>query len=284
MNINLFYRARKRVENVAVYVVLIALLVVFLFPVFWMVTTSLKPEELFFVVPPQWIPLQPTFEHFEKVLQADWFITYARNSIITTTATVFVTLVFGSLAGYSLSRFHFRWTGVVMVLLLVTQMFPFVMYLIPFFTFFSKLNLLNSYYSLTLSYMAIALPLAIWLLKSFFDAIPIDLEEQAMIDGATRMGAFVRVILPNALPGLVAIGMFTLLIAYDEYMFTLTLSTNDAMRTLAVGVAARWIGLFRFDWGGLMAMATLMSIPIIILFLFLQRYFISGMTAGAVKG
>lgn len=284
MNINLFYRARKRVENVAVYVVLIALLVVFLFPVFWMVTTSLKPEELFFVVPPQWIPLQPTFEHFEKVLQADWFITYARNSIITTTATVFVTLVFGSLAGYSLSRFHFRWTGVVMVLLLVTQMFPFVMYLIPFFTFFSKLNLLNSYYSLTLSYMAIALPLAIWLLKSFFDAIPIDLEEQAMIDGATRMGAFVRVILPNALPGLVAIGMFTLLIAYDEYMFTLTLSTNDAMRTLAVGVAARWIGLFRFDWGGLMAMGTLMSIPIIILFLFLQRYFISGMTAGAVKG
>jgi ABC-type glycerol-3-phosphate transport system permease component len=249
-----------------------------------MVTTSFKPEELFFVVPPQWIPLEPTTEHFEKVLQADWFVTYAKNSIITTAATVFVTLVFGSLAGYSLSRFHFRGIGVVMVLLLVTQMFPFVMYLIPFFTFFSKLNWLNTYHSLTLSYMAIALPLAIWLLKSFFDAIPIDLEEQAMIDGATRMGAFVRVILPNVLPGLVAIGMFTLLIAYDEYMFTLTLSTQDEMRTLAVGVAARWIGLFRFDWGGLMAMATLMSIPIIILFLLLQRYFISGMTAGAVKG
>jgi multiple sugar transport system permease protein len=284
MNINLYHRARKRIESIAVYVVLMALLLVFLFPVFWMVTTSFKLEEDFFVVPPQWIPLEPTTEHFEKVLQADWFVTYARNSLITTAATVVVTLVFGSLAGYSLSRFHFRGISVVMVLLLVTQMFPFVMYLIPFFTFFSKLNWLNTFHSLTLSYMAIALPLAIWLLKSFFDAIPIDLEEQAMIDGATRMGAFVRVILPNTLPGLVAIGMFTLLIAYDEYMFTLTLSTSDEMRTLAVGVAARWIGLFRFDWGGLMAMATLMSIPIILLFLLLQRYFISGMTAGAVKG
>lgn len=284
MKINVYYRVKKRVENVVVYVVLAAALVVFLFPVFWMITTSFKPEELFFVVPPQWLPLEPTTEHFEKVLQAEWFISYTTNSVITTAVTVFVTLVFGSLAGYSLSRFHFRGLGLVMVLLLVTQMFPFVMYLIPFFTFFSRLNWLNTYHSLVLSYMAIALPLAIWLLKSFFDSIPIDLEEQAMIDGATRMGAFVRVVLPNVLPGLVAIGMFTLLIAYDEYMFTLTLSTDDKMRTLAVGVAARWIGLFRFDWGGLMAMATLMSIPVIVLFLLLQRYFISGMTAGAVKG
>jgi multiple sugar transport system permease protein len=267
-----------------VYVVLGVLLVIFLFPVFWMITTAFKLEEIFFIVPPQWIPKEPTLEHFQKVVSADWFITYSMNSLITTGITVVVTLLLASLAGYSLSRFNFRGRTAVMLALLVTQMFPFVMYLIPFFSIYSQLDWLNSYHALILSYMAIALPLATWLLKSFFDSIPVDLEEQAMIDGATRMGAFFRVILPNALPGLIAIGMFTLLIAYDEYMFTLTLSTQDEMRTLAVGVAARWIGLFRFDWGGLMAMATIMSVPVIILFLLLQRYFISGMTAGAVKG
>ncbi len=283
MNTN-FYRIKRRIEPILIYAVLGFSLVVVLFPVFWMVTTSFKKEEIFFIVPPQWIPMEPTLEHFEKVVSADWFLTYTRNSIVTTLITVFVTLLLASLAGYSLSRFKFKGVRIVMLALLITQMFPFVMYLIPFFTIYSRLNLINTYYSLTISYMAIALPLAVWLLKSFFDSIPIDLEEQAMIDGATRLGAFFRVVLPNVIPGLIAIGLFTLLIAYDEYMFTLTLSTNDDMRTLAVGVASRWIGLFRFDWGGLMAMATIMSLPVIVLFLALQRYFISGMTAGAVKG
>lgn len=274
----------RKIEPIAIYLVLAFLLVVSLFPVFWMITTSFKKEEIFFIVPPQWIPKEPTLEHFQKVVSADWFLTYTKNSIITTGVTVFATLFIAALAGYSLSRFKFRGDRVVMLALLITQMFPFVMYLIPFFSIYSRLDWLNSYHSLVLSYMVIALPLAVWLLKSFFDSIPVDLEEQAMIDGATRMGAFFRVVLPNVLPGLIAIGMFTLLIAFDEYMFTLTLSTQDEMRTLAVGVASRWIGLFRFDWGGLMAMATIMSLPIIALFLLLQRYFIGGMTAGAVKG
>jgi multiple sugar transport system permease protein len=274
----------RKIEPIAIYLVLAFLLVVFLFPVFWMVTTSFKKEGIFFIVPPQWIPKEPTLEHFQKVVSADWFLTYTKNSIITTGVTVFATLFIAALAGYSLSRFKFRGDRVVMLALLITQMFPFVMFLIPFYSIYSRLDWLNSYHSLVLSYMVIALPLAVWLLKSFFDSIPVDLEEQAMIDGATRMGAFFRVVLPNVLPGLIAIGMFTMLIAYDEYMFTLTLSTHDEMRTLAVGVASRWIGLFRFDWGGLMAMATIMSLPIIVLFLLLQRYFISGMTAGAVKG
>jgi multiple sugar transport system permease protein len=271
-------------ERIGLYATLTIALVVILFPVAWMATTALKKEEVFFLVPPQWIPLEPTLEHFQKVIEADWFYNYAKNTAIVTVSTTTICLLIGSLAGYSLSRFNYRGRNALMLLLLVSQMFPLTMYLIPFYTSYAQLHWLNTYHALVLSFLSIALPLAIWLMKSFFDSIPVDLEEAAMIDGATRLTAFWEVILPNVLPGLIAVGLFTVLVCYDEYMYTVTLMTKESMRTLAVGAVGHWVSMFRYDWGGLMAMATVMSAPIVVLFLFLQRYFISGLTAGAVKG
>jgi multiple sugar transport system permease protein len=278
------YRIYRNIETLLKYFLLIITLFIILFPVLWMISIAFKPDAVFFIVPPEWIPKHPTLEHIFKVINADWFYTYVKNTVFLTLSTTTICLVIGSLAGYSLSRFNYRGRNIIMLFLLTSQMFPLVMYLIPFYASYAKLHWLNTYHALILSYLSIALPLAIWLMKSFFDTIPIDLEEAAMIDGDTRLGALWSVILPNVLPGLIAVGLFTLLICYDEYMYTVTLMSNESMRTLAVGAVERWVSMFRYDWGGLMAMATIMSFPIVILFLVLQRYFISGLTAGAVKG
>ena len=212
-------RLRKEtVESALVYALLVASSVVILFPVVWMISSAFKHRADLFVLPPQWIPLRPTLANFQKVFGYDVMRTYALNSVVISLVTTTICIVLASLAGYSLSRFRYPGHDFLMIFLLGTQMFPQVMFLIPLYRLWTQLHLSNTRVALVLTYLSTALPLTIWLMKAFFDTIPVDLEEAAMIDGCSQLGALWKVIFPLAAPGIVASGLFAFLGSWDEYM------------------------------------------------------------------
>ena len=187
------------------------------------------------------------------------------------------------LAAYGFSRFRFRGNRPLMFLFLVTQMVPAILLLLPYFVTMRVLGLLDSYVGLVLAYSSFALPFCTWMLKGFFDSIPREIDEAAMIDGASRLQALLRVVVPLALPGMAATGLFAFLVSWNHYLFALGLATSPQMYTLPVGIALS-IGEFRIAWPDLMAGAAIASVPTILVYSFLERYFVQGLTAGAVKG
>jgi ABC-type glycerol-3-phosphate transport system permease component len=274
----------RALDRLAVYALLLVFSVAMLFPIVWMISSSFKARVDLFVLPPQWIPLHPTLANFQEVLGNAAIRTYALNSIIVSSATTAICVVLASLAGYSLSRFRFPGRTIFMIFLLATQMFPLVMFLIPLYRFWNLLQISNTLLSLILSYLSVALPLPIWLMKSFFDTIPTDLEEAAMVDGCSRWRALWQVVFPLAAPGILASGLFAFLASWDEYMYTFTLISQDHLRTLPVGLVLRYFGQFSYDWDQIMTLSLLMSLPIMLLFTVFQRYLVQGLTTGAVKG
>ncbi len=274
----------RSIETVLVYGLLAIFSIVMLFPIAWMISSTFKSRADLFVLPPQWIPLHPTLANFQKVLGYEAIRTYALNSIVISTATTALCIILASLAGYSLSRYRFPGRDSIMIFLLATQMFPLVMFLIPLYRLWNQLHISNTLLSLILTYLSVALPLTIWLMKSFFDTIPVDLEEAAMVDGCSRWGALWRVVFPLAAPGIMASGLFAFLVSWDEYMYTFTLISDDKLRTLPVGLVLRYFGQFSYDWDQIMTLSLLMSLPIMLLFTVFQKYLLQGLTAGAVKG
>ena len=274
----------RSIEAVLVYGLLVVFSIIMLFPIAWMISSTFKSRADLFVLPPQWIPLHPTLANFHKVLGYPAIRIYALNSIVLSTATTAICIILASLAGYSLSRYRFPGRNSIMIFLLATQMFPLVMFLIPLYRLWNQLHISNTLLSLILTYLSVALPLTIWLMKSFFDTIPVDLEEAAMVDGCSRWGALWRVVFPLAAPGIMASGLFAFLVSWDEYLYTFTLISDDKLRTLPVGLVLRYFGQFSYDWDQIMTLSLLMSLPIMLLFTVFQRYLLQGLTAGAVKG
>lgn len=259
------------------------MLVLMLFPIVWMLSTVFKPTDELFATPPQWIPDHPTLEHLETVLGSSNIQRYAVNSVFVSGATTVIGTVLSTLAGYSLSRFRFRGQQVVMTFLLATTMFPMVMLLIPLYRLWASLALLNSYVSLVVMHLSLVLPLGIWLMKAYFDALPREVEEAAVVDGAGPMTTLVRVTLPLATPGVVVVALFSFLASWDEYLYTFTLVSDDQMRTLPVGMVVQYFGQFAYAWDRVMTLSLLMAAPVLLLFLFFQRYIVEGLTAGSVK-
>ena len=254
-----------------------------LFPLAWMVSTSLKVFEETYVTPPTWWPAHPTLRAYGTIWSIQSFSTYFINSSIVAGITTVVSLVLASLAGYGFSRFRFPGAGSLMGFILATQMFPGVMLVIPYFLMSSKAGFFNSYQILIIAYTSFALPFCVWMLKGFFDRVPRELDEAALIDGASRFGAFVRVSLPLAMPGIVATAIFSFLVAWNEFLFAVALTSSPQMYLLTVGIASN-IGQFRIQWNDLMAGAVVATVPIILLYSVLERYLVEGLTAGAVKG
>jgi len=278
-------RIRKVIGTAAIFAGVAVLLIMVLFPILWMVSTSFKVEEATFNMPPEWIPRAPTLENYKSFFTSgSMFLTWVKNSTIVCAATVFAALTFGSMAAYALSRYNFRWTGPVMLFFVFTQMIPFTLLLLPEYVLFSKLKLLNTYLGLTLAYTPIALPLTIWILKGFFDGIPRELEEAAYVDGCGRVRALISVVLPLSGPGLLSAGIYVLLMAWQEFIFGLTLMGRPEMRTLIAGMYMTFHADLRVYYGPMMAGAVLMSLPVVIAYIFLQRYLIQGLMAGALKG
>jgi multiple sugar transport system permease protein len=254
------------------------------FPLIWMLLTSIKPQSELFVFPIKLLPEHVTFEHYERLLEDTPFLSYFWNSVVLSVATTVVVMVVATLGGYSLARFKYRGRETIAIAVLCTYLMPSVVLIIPLYLMMVKLGLENTLTSLVISYTTFALPYALWLLRSFMAGIPEDLEAAALVDGASRLGAFMDVILPQALPGMISTALFTFILAWNEYLYALVMVNTDETRPLTTGVMNMLVSSFNIEWSLLMAASVMMSVPLLFFFAFLQRYLTSGFGAGGVKG
>ena len=268
--------------------IFLALLLIFtVLPMAWMVLTSIKSQFAAMQYPPQWWPAEPTLQNYTKLLDptgtvGQEFLHYFWNSLYVSMATTILGVVVAVPAAYAFSRFNFPGRTFLFFAVLLRNMFPAVVFLMPLFLLMRWLGLVNTHASLILTYLTFGLPLSIWLLKGFYDNIPIQLEQAARIDGATRFQAFLLIVMPLSTPGIIATAIFSFIGAWNEYVYAYTfLSKQDSM-TLPVGIQ-RFFTEFATDWPGLMAATFLMSVPVVVMFLVLQRYFVRALTEGAVK-
>jgi len=262
---------------------ILAFLAFALLPLYWLLKISLTPERLLYSEGVALWPSRMTLDNFAFVLLKSTFPTFFRNSILVSLGTAAIVTVIAAGAGYAFSRFRFRGRYAVMFLLLLTQMFPLVMLIAPIYRLMAPLGLTDNLVGLIIVYTAFNTPFASFLMQSFFDGIPKDLEEAAMIDGCSRLAALRRVILPLTLPGLGATLGFVFTAAWSELLFALMLINSDSQKTFAVGLLT-FVTKFSVDWGQMMAACVLALIPAVLFFLFIQRYLVQGLTAGAVKG
>jgi multiple sugar transport system permease protein len=254
------------------------------FPLIWMVITSVKPQFELFRIPPTFWPEQITFEHYARLLWETPFLLYMRNSLLLSTATTLLVVTVATLGAHSLVRFRYRGRERLAQLVLFTYLLPSVVLILPLYLMMVWIGVANSLLSLVIAYTTFALPYALWLLRSFMQGIPDDLENAALVDGATRMGAFFDVILPQALPGIISTSLFTFILSWNEYLYALVLVNTDEARPLTTGVMNMLISAFNIEWSLLMAASVMMSIPLIIIFAFLQKFLTRGFGAGGVKG
>ncbi|TWB21860.1 carbohydrate ABC transporter membrane protein 2 (CUT1 family) [Nitrospirillum amazonense] len=254
-----------------------------LFPLFWLLKVSLTPDDLMYGEGVRLWPSRVTLDHYGAVLRHTQFPLFFRNSLIVSAATGLFATAAASAAGYAFSRFRFRGKAWVVGVMLISQMFPLVIIVAPIFRLLSPLGLTNSLTGLVVVYTAFNTPFAAFLMQSFFEAIPKDLEEAAMMDGATRFQALRRVILPLTLPGLAATGGFVFTAAWSELLFSLMLNSSAAVSTFPAGLLG-FVSKFSVDFGQMMAAGVLALLPVGAFFLLIQRYLVQGLTAGAVKG
>jgi multiple sugar transport system permease protein len=257
--------------------------VVALFPLFWLVKVSVTPNDLLYTEGVRMWPSRVSFDHYLSVIRHTDFPLFFRNSTIVSTCTAVFATIVASGCGYAFSRFFFRGKFWIVGLMLITQMFPLVMVIAPIFRLFAPLGLTNSLTGLVIIYTAYNTPFAAFLMQSFFDGIPKELEEAAMIDGATRFRALRQIILPLTLPGIAATLGFVFTAAWSELLFALMLNSSNSASTFPVGLLS-FVSKFSVDFGQMMAAGVLALIPVCGFFFFIQRYLVQGLTAGAVKG
>ena len=258
--------------------------VIWVFPVYWMLNTALKPRSEVLTVSPMFIPGHPTLSNFASAVTQPFFIENVRNSLIVVGCALVLSLVLGLFAATALARFRFRGRRSIMVTILAIQMLPATALLIPTFLVFNSLNLLGTYAGLILAYVASVLPITIWLLRGFFLGIPRELEEAAMVDGAGPWRVMWSVLFPLVMPGLIATSVFAFISAWNDYIIAYTFMKDLAMYTLPIWLASFATPMTGTDYGAQMAASVIFSLPVMIFFLLIQRHLVAGMTAGAVKG
>ena len=264
------------------YTILLLVGLAVLTPVLWMLSTSLKNDTEIFTIPPRWIPMDVTVIAFQRIWTDYPFARYFFNSFFVVSVSTLISLAFSCLAGYGASRFHFRGKGMFLTFLLVTQMFPSIMLLIPFYKIIQTLGLINTHTALIMTYISFTIPFCSWMMMGYFQSIPKELDEAAAIDGSGRFRTFYQIVLPLALPGVAATAIYSFITGWNEYMFALVLTQSETMKTVPVGIG-QLIGQYKVMWNDMMAASLVAIIPLIIIFLFFQRFLISSLTAGAVK-
>ncbi len=276
--------ARRRIAGTLAHRAAILLyILVALFPLFWLLKVSVTPNPLLYSEGVRLWPSQTSFEHFAFVIRNSDFPLFFRNSLIVSLSTAVIVTIIAAGAGYAMSRFSFRGKLWLVGLLLVTQMFPLVMLIAPIFRMLTPLGLTNSLTGLVIVYSAFNVPFAVFLMQSFFDAIPKDLDDAAMIDGASRFQAFRQIIVPLTLPGMAATLGFVFTAAWSELLFALMLISRADASTFPVGLLS-FVSKFGVNFGQMMAAGVLALIPALLFFLLIQRFLVQGLTAGAVKG
>jgi ABC-type glycerol-3-phosphate transport system permease component len=276
-------RTNRRV-HLAAMVVLNLLVLFVIFPYYWMLNTALRRTEDLFTTELRWLPIPATLANFQRALADEDFIRAYMNSLITSGGTAIAVTLLCTLAAYGLARFVFVGRKPLITALVVSQMLPAVLLIIPLFVVFSKLGLAGTYLGLIIGYATFTLPFATLMLRAFFGSFPIELEEAAMIDGCTRMQAFWKITFPLSLPGIVAVCMFGFVLAWNDFLFSLILSRDIKTTPVAVYLHNLSTTQYASDWSLIIADAVLMTIPVVILFFFLQHYIVDGIRSGAVKG
>ncbi len=253
------------------------------FPLYWMLISSVKsPVELLASPPTLW-PRELTLRTYVKLFTETNFTTYFWNSIVVSGATTLIVVLLGCLGGYSLTRYRFRGREQVARLLLLVYMFPPIILVVPLFVFAHQIGLTNSRLGVSLAYISFALPYALWILRAFFQSLPVELEEAAMTDGASRLEACAYVVVPLALPGVIATTIFTFIVAWNDFLFAAVLTGRDELKTLPVGIND-FFYMALIDWGLVMAAGVMVTIPAVVLFVVVQQYLIAGWGTGGVKG
>ncbi|RED58165.1 MULTISPECIES: carbohydrate ABC transporter permease [Cohnella] len=265
------------------YVALLVIMVGFLFPVYWMFVTSLQSNSELMKLPPKWIPFNIDLSSYVDILKSSVFLTFYKNTFLVAAGATVMCIIVSIFAGYALSRFRFKGSNLIALLLLSAQMFPTVTLVIGLYSQYQKMNLLNTLFVLVLAAASTALPFSVMLMRTFFNSISRELEEAAEIDGASRFRVLFTVIVPLSKPGIMAIAIYTFLIAWDDFLFGLTLVSDLDKRTLSPGLSLTFLGEYSYNWSGATAAAVTATLPLLIAFLFLQRYMVEGLTAGGVK-
>ena len=282
---------RSILRKLGLFLLTLPVLAFIFFPVLWLFTASLSTQVELFAIPPHWLPQHPTFQNYLDIFfpsQAASTVprTFAialLNSIKIASAVTLICILIGSLAAYALVRIPFRFNRAIQIGILGSRMIPEVSLILPLFIVASTLQLINKPIVLIIAYMSFALPYAIWMMAAFFQTVPVELEDAARIDGCNRLGILRWIVMPVAVPGLISTAMFTFLLAWDEFFYALIFTSTLAAKTAPVAIA-EFIGRYAVNITGMMAGGVLAALPPVILGLIFQRYVVSGMTAGAVKG
>ena len=257
---------------------------ILVFPLIWLFFTAFKSKGEIFQFPTRLLPLDWTWENYAELFRITRFLRYFINTAVISVAAAVISIIIATCASYSLSRFRIPGSGIVAVALLLMYMLPEIVLGIPFMKIFLFLGLSDSLVALTIAYISITLPFSIWMLRSYIESIPTALEEAALIDGCTRFQGFLRVIVPQAIPGIMATTIFTFILCWNEYLYALILITSEQNKTLTLGLSILLGETAIYSWGMLAAGSVLTVIPVIVLFVFFQKHIVSGFTAGAVKG
>jgi N,N'-diacetylchitobiose transport system permease protein len=262
----------------------IAVFVVMVFPVFWMLSTAFKSNDQIVSLNPTWLPLHPTLQHFRDAMNKPFFWQDVRNSLIVVSVTVAISVVLAFLAAVALARFRFGGRKLFIVLVIGIQMLPQAGLIIPLYVVLARYHQTNALTGLIVTYMTFVLPFSVWTLRGFLLGIPKELEEAAMVDGSTRLGVFVKILLPLMGPGLVATSVFAFITTWNEYIFARVLLNDQSKQTVTVWLSG-FLGSSRHtDWGALMAASSVTAIPVVVFFLLVQRKIAFGLTQGAVRG
>lgn len=265
-----------------IYLLSVLMIIASLIPVFWAVLTSLKNERDLFSFPVKYFVKNFTVSNYVTLFVQTKYIQWFYNTVIVSVSTTLLAIIISSLGSYSLSRFDFGGKQAIMQSFLTTQMLPGMLLVIPMYLIMRSLGLFDSLLALIFAYSTFAIPFCLWMLKGYFDSIPVEIEECAMIDGCSRVGALFRIVYPLAAPGIAATGIFAWILAWNEFLFAVMLVNSPEKRVLTVGIES-FIGDFDFQWGMTTASGIVTAIPVILLFAFIQKQLITGLTAGAVK-
>ncbi len=268
--------------RVGLYVAVILICIYSFFPIYWMILSSLRPPEKLFL-DTSLVFWPPDLSSYKSLLQLTNYPANFLNSVLMAMATIVVATTLSSFIAYGATRLRFRGKTTLVASMLFAYMFPPLMLVIPMSALFRIAGLADSLWGLLIAHLAISLPLAVWLLWGFFKSMPFDLEEAAMVDGCSQFGAFIKVVLPLSAPGLITVGIFSFLLSWADYVFALILIMSDDRKTLPVGLASM-LGAQDLRWGERLAGATLIALPLFVIFMFCYRYFVAGLTAGALKG
>ncbi|GIP30954.1 carbohydrate ABC transporter permease [Paenibacillus sp. J2TS4] len=272
-----------KVKNCMIYLILGVFCIIAVFPFYWLIITSAQPVEGLFKYPPLFTAQSNIIENYYHYIKQSEILLWLGNTFGVSLLATLISTFLAIPAAYSISRFMYKGRTLVIFIVLLTQMLPLVLLIIPIYITFSQLQFTDNLSALVLLYTVITMPIGIWFLKGFFDAIPKELEEAAIIDGCSRLQALIRILIPLLVPGIIATATWSFIIAWDEYLFAYTLIDSQNLYVISIGLAS-YIGQYSTEWNEIMTGAVLATLPIVILFMFFQKYMVSGLTAGSVKG